>query len=63
MHKFTCHTTKNSVILQFSMADLIRMELEYKEVYDDLFEEQDILLERALEEKQKANLILESKIS
>lgn len=30
------------------------MELEYIEVYEELFEEQDLLLERALEEKAKA---------
>ena len=38
-HKFTCHTQKNSIILQFSMEDLKRMELEYKEVYEELFDE------------------------
>ena len=47
-HKFTCHTQKNSVILQFSMDDLKRMELEYKEVYDELFDDIDVLLERTL---------------
>ena len=36
-HKFTCHTTKNSVILQFSIEDLRRMELEYFEVFEELF--------------------------
>ena len=40
-HKFTCHTQKNSIILQFQMDDLKRMELEYKEVYEELFDEQD----------------------
>ena len=40
---------KNSIILQFSISDLRRMELEYKEVYEELFEDQDILLEMALE--------------
>ena len=30
------------------------MELEYKEVYEELFDEQDLLLERALEQKAKA---------
>lgn len=35
------------------------MELEYIEVYEELFEEQDLLLERALEEKAKAQSILE----
>lgn len=38
-HKFTCHTQKNSIILQFKMEDLKRMELEYKEVYEELFDE------------------------
>ena len=38
-HKFTCHTQKNSIILQFSMEDLKRMELEYKEVYEELFDD------------------------
>ena len=60
-HKFTCHTTKNSIILQFSMKDLKRMELEYKEVYEELFDEQDSLLELTLEEKQKAILVLEER--
>ena len=49
IHKFTCHTIKNSVILQFSIEDLKRMELEYRDVYDELFDEQDTLLEMALE--------------
>ena len=35
------------------------MELEYKEVYDELFDEMDVLLERALEEKRNAQLTLE----
>ena len=58
-HKFTCHTRKNSVILQLSFADLKRMELEYKEVYDELFEEQAALLEQTLITKQTARNILE----
>ena len=35
-HKFTSHTIKNSIILQLSLEDMKRMELEYNEVYDDL---------------------------
>ena len=47
------------MILQFGIEDLKRMELEYKEVYDELFDEMDVLLERALEEKRNAQLTLE----
>ena len=36
------------------------MELEYKEVYDELFDDMDILLERALEEKRNAQIMLEN---
>ncbi len=36
------------------MEDIKRMELEYKEVYDELFERQDTLLERTLEQKRFA---------
>ena len=39
IHKFTCQTTDNSIILQFSIYDLKRMELEYRDVYDELFDE------------------------
>ena len=36
------------------------MELEYKEVYEELFDDQDLLLERALEQKAKAQHHLEA---
>lgn len=61
-HKFTCFTRKNSVILQFGMTDLRRMALEYKEVYDELFDEQAMLLEETLVIKRKAVRILEGKL-
>jgi len=52
--KFTCHTQKNSIIHELGMEDLIRMELEYKEVYDELFDNQQTLLVLTLEQKQIA---------
>ena len=39
------------------------MELEYKEVYEELFDEIDVLLERTLQEKRKAQDMLENKIN
>ena len=35
-HKFTCFTQKNSIILQLSIEDLKRMELEYNEIYNSV---------------------------
>ena len=61
-HKFTCLSRKNSVILQFGMTDLRRMALEYKEVYDELFDEQATLLEETLVIKRKAVRILGGKL-
>ena len=37
--KFTVLTVKNSIIHQLSIEDLKRMQFEYLEVYDDLFNE------------------------
>ena len=37
--KFTVHTVQNSILHQLSIDDLTRMQVEYPEVYNDLFSE------------------------
>ena len=42
--KFTVYTQENSMLLKFAVEDLKKMQLEYPEVYDELFMEQAELL-------------------
>ena len=58
--KFTVYTQENSMLLKFAIEDLKKMQLEYPEVYDELFMEQAELLREVLTSKMYATQQLES---